>query len=80
MAIEFNIDTINLDENGFVKIRTQVDFIGLLLYSSDMLPTFEGVDKPISVVKDFIDTLNYELDFNPYILGLAVWQQLKPKK
>ena len=40
MAVDFNIETFNLDEDGHVKIKTKVDYDGIRIFHTQ-LPTFQ---------------------------------------
>jgi hypothetical protein len=80
MAIDFNIDTVNLDENGFVKIKTQVDFEGLVLYDNSFLPSFDNQHNPLDIIGNFIDLNVYQSTLTKYENTNVDWKQLKPKK
>jgi hypothetical protein len=80
MAIEFNIDTINLDENGFVKIETQVEFEGLVLYDYNVLPSFHKQDNPLDTIGKFIDLNVYQSTLTKYENAKVDWKRLKPKR
>lgn len=79
MAIEFNIDTINLDDSELVKIKTQIDFKGFILYSPNSLPSFEKIDKPLDTIKKFIDLSVYQSDFETPLSEESDWKRLRPK-
>lgn len=80
MAINFNIDTINLDETGFVKIKTQLDFEGLILYDSKYLPSFKNQTSPLEIIGKFIDLNVYEPMLTKYENPNVDWKQLRPKR
>ncbi len=78
MAIDFNIDTLNLNESGFVKIKTQIDFEGLVLYDSSLLPSFENQANPLDILGRFIDLNVYQPALTKYEIPNVDWKQLKP--
>ena len=80
MAIDFNIDTINLDESGLVKIKTQVDFEGLVLYDSKYLPSFKNQPNPLEIIEKFTDLNVYQLILTKYENPNDDWKQLRPKR
>jgi len=80
MAIDFNIDTINLDQGGFVKIKTQIDFEGLVLYDNSSLPSFESIKDPLDIIGKFIDLNVYQSTLTKYENPNSEWKQLKPKR
>jgi hypothetical protein len=79
LRIDFNIDTVNLPDNGYVKFKTKVDFQGLLLYPPESLPTFKNAQDPMTILKNFIDTDVYESSLDDYNNSNLRWKQLKPK-
>ncbi len=78
MAIDFNIETSNLDTDGLVKIKTQVDFDGLRVYHTQ-LPTFQRADNPLSLLEKFIDLNVYQPDLTQFDNENVDWKHLKPK-
>jgi hypothetical protein len=80
LAVDFNIEAINLDSNGQFTIKTQVDYEGLLLYDNNSLPTFSTTNEPMSIVSDFIDKTVYEPELTIYENPHVQWRQLRPRK
>ncbi len=80
LAINFNIDTVNLPSNGLVHLKTKVNFQGLLLYPPDNLPTFKNIPTPLTILEKFIDPEAYERELNSYKNPNVNWGQLKPKR
>jgi hypothetical protein len=79
MDVGFNIETSNLDEDGLVKIRTQVDFDGLRVYHTQ-LPTFKQADNKLALIGTLIDLSAYEKDLTQFDDVNVDWKHLKPKK
>ena len=78
MAVDFNIEISNLDSDGLVKIRTQVDYDGLRVYHSQ-LPTFKNTDDKLALVGKYIDLSVYQTGFTQFDNGNIDWKHLKPK-
>lgn len=78
VAIDFNIETINLNKDGLVKIRTQIEFEGLKLYPPEMLPSFKDVYDPISIIREYIDLAVFQNKLKPYKVHDSEWMQLEP--
>lgn len=76
----FNIDTINLPENGLIHLKTKVEYQGLLLYPPDILPSFINVRDPLTIAQSFIDLDVYDKQFVDYANQHVRWRQLKPRK
>ncbi len=79
LAVDFNIETKNLPENGLFKLKTKVDYNGLLLYNNSVLPSLKITNEPMNVIAGFIDASVYETSLVPYDNGYVLWQQLRPK-
>jgi hypothetical protein len=79
VAVEFNIDTVNLAADGLIHLKTQVDYQGLILYDKQFLPTFDSVKEPLSIIGQFIDISGYEGNLVRYENPHVDWQQLKAK-
>ncbi len=79
MAVDFNIETSNLDEDGFVKIKTQVDYDGLRVYHTQ-LPTFQKADNQLALTGKFIDLSVYQADFTRFGNKNVDWKHLKPRQ
>jgi len=78
MAVSFNISTVNLPENGLIKIKTSVEFEGLILYDSSYLPTLEKINNPINVLGDFIDLDVYEKQLEEDVNNEVDYKLLRP--
>lgn len=79
LNVAFNIDTINLPDNGEFIIKTQVEFKGLLLYDTKSLPTVAKTKNEIQLIEKFIDIDAYQTQLAPYDNPNVQWRQLKPK-
>ena len=80
LAVEFNIEANNLDENGQFSIKAQVDYEGLLLYDNNSLPTFSKFNEPMTIISDFVDETAYEPELTNYDNPHVQWRQLRPRK
>jgi len=78
MAVDFNIETSNLDEDGLVKIKTKVNFDGLHVYHTQ-LPTFQKTNNHLVLLENFIDLSVYQTDLSRFINMNVDWKHLKPK-
>jgi hypothetical protein len=78
MAVDFNIETLNLDSDGFVKIKTQVDYDGLRVFHTQ-LPTFQKADNQLALIENFIDLSVYQTDLMPYKNTNVDWKHLKAR-
>lgn len=78
MAVDFNIETSNLDADGFVKIKTQVDYDGLRVYYTQ-LPTFQKSDNQLALIGKFIDLSVYQTDITRFDSESVKWKHLKPR-
>jgi hypothetical protein len=79
MAVDFNIETSNLDEDGLVKIRTHVDFDGLRIYHTQ-LPTLQRTDNQRALINKFIDSNVYNADITRYENNTVNWKHIKPRQ
>ncbi|HRG91698.1 MAG TPA: hypothetical protein PLZ10_02060 [Chitinophagaceae bacterium] len=79
LHVAFNIDTINLPENGEFIIATQVEFKGLLLYDNQSLPTVALTQNEIELISGFIDITTYQSQLTNYNNPHVHWRQLKPR-
>lgn len=79
MAVDFNIKTSNLDADGFVKIKTQVDYDGLRVYYNQ-LPTFQKSDNQLALTEKFIDMSVYQTEFTRFDNKNVEWKHLKPRQ
>ena len=80
LNVDFNIDTVNLPENGNFAIKTQLDFQGLLLYPDSSLPTIASAKDVMTILSNFIDMSSYNQNFDNYDNPNVKWRQLKPKR
>jgi hypothetical protein len=78
MAVDFNIETTNLDADGLVKIRTQVDYDGLRIYHTQ-LPTFQKTESQLGLIGEFIELSVYETQLTRFDNEKVNWQHLKPR-
>jgi len=79
MAVDFNIETSNLDADGLVKIKTQVDYDGLRVYHTQ-LPTFQKADNQLALTGKYIDLSVYQADFTRFDNENVDWKHLKPRQ
>ena len=79
MAVDFNIETSNLDTDGLVKIKTQVDYDGLRIYHTQ-LPTFQKADNQLSLIGKFIDLSVYQTDLTRFDNENVEWKHLRPRQ
>jgi hypothetical protein len=79
LAIAFNIDTVGLAEDGLVRLKTAVDYQGLVLYDTNFLPSLQKVQEPLSLIGEFVDLSVYEKKLVRYENPHVHWQLLKPK-
>ena len=79
MDIHFNIDTINLQEDGLVKTAVTVEYEGLKLFPPEMLPSFQNEKDPMNLIGSFIDLSIYDSVLMPEGIGETQWKRLKPK-
>ena len=79
LNVAFNIDTINLADNGEFTINTQVDFKGLLLYDNKSLPTVATTKNEIELIGNFIDIDAYQANLTLYDNPHVKWRQLIPR-
>ena len=79
LAVDFNIETINLDKNGQFTLRTHVNFDGLLLYDKDSLPSIAKIKDPMTMLSKFIDLSVYQPALTAHDNEYVQWRQLKPK-
>ena len=79
MAVDFNIETSNLDADGLVKIRTQLDFDGLRLYHTQ-LPTFQKSDNQLDLSGQSIDLSVYQTELTQFDNKTVDWKHLKPRQ
>ena len=79
MAVDFNIETSNLDADGFMKIKTQVDYDGLRIYHTQ-LPTFQKADNQLALIGKFVDLSVYQTDLTQFDNTNVDWKHLKPRQ
>ncbi|MBX3255352.1 MAG: hypothetical protein KF862_14520 [Chitinophagaceae bacterium] len=79
LAVDFNIETINLNQNGQFSIKVPVDYQGLLLYDNNSLPTFSKTSEPMTLISNFVDKTSYEPELKMYENPHIQWRQLKPR-
>ncbi|MDX2245969.1 MAG: hypothetical protein SF052_04275 [Bacteroidia bacterium] len=79
MSVDFNIETANLDRDGFVKIKNQVDYNGLQVYHTQ-LPTFQKADNPLALIENFVDLSVYQTDLTRFNNPKVDWKHLKPRQ
>ncbi|MDF2192758.1 hypothetical protein [Paraflavitalea sp. CAU 1676] len=77
LAVDFNIETINLDPNGKFTIRTKVDFEGFMLWDNESLPTVAKVQDPMKLLPEFIDLAAYHNKLDGH-KQRKNWRQLTP--
>jgi hypothetical protein len=78
MGIDFNIEISNLESDGLVKIRANVDYDGLHVCHTQ-LPTFQKSNNQLDLIAKFIDLSVYQADFMQFDNPDVDWKHLKPK-
>jgi hypothetical protein len=79
MAIDFSIETSNLDADGFVTIKTQVDYDGLRIYHTQ-LPSFQKAENQHALIGKFIDLNVYQTDLTNFGNENVDWKHLKSRQ
>lgn len=79
MAVDFNIETSNLDGDGLLKIRTKVDYDGLRVYHTQ-LPTFQKADNQLALIGKYVDLNVYQTEFTQVDNENFDWKHLKPRE
>ena len=78
MAIDFNIETSNLDADGLLKMKTQVDYDGLRIYHTQ-LPSFQKAGNQLALIANFVNLDVYQSEITPFDNEDVNWKHLKPK-
>lgn len=65
MAIDFNIETSNLDSDGLVKFKTQLEFEGLRICHTQ-LPTYQKAENKLELLGNFIDLNVYQKELTKF--------------
>ncbi|WP_276483532.1 hypothetical protein [Paraflavitalea pollutisoli] len=78
IAPEFDMETVNLDADGFLTLRCAVNFDGLQVYHTQ-LPTLQKAPDQLSLIGKFVDLGVYQANLERFENNHVDWKHLKPK-